>query len=88
MENPTLEEIDELYNLAVSYSVGINKSGKPSLPASEFKKYIETSNNEYSPKSTGKYISYRTEKMYEEKQNAYCHYIAVVSAENVGTRCI
>ncbi len=71
VENPTLEEIDELYNLAVSYSVGINKSGKPSLPASEFKKYIETSNNEYSPKSTGKYISYRTEKMYEEKQNAY-----------------
>lgn len=72
VENPTLEEIDELYNLAVSYSVGINKSGKPSLPASELKKYIETSNNEYSPKSTGKYISYRTDEYYGNNGESNC----------------
>ena len=72
VENPTLEEIDELYNLAVSYSVGINKSGKPSLPASELKKYIETSNNEYSPKSTGKYLSYRTDEYYGNNGESNC----------------
>ena len=36
------------------------------------KKAINTANNEYSPKSTGKYISYRTDEWYKTKEENYC----------------
>ena len=48
------------------------KGGKPRFSAPSLKKAVNTANSEYSPKSTGKYISYRTDEWYKTKEENFC----------------
>ncbi len=50
----------------------VDSRDKLAVDGKTFQKHIEKTNEEYSPKNTGKYISYRTDEWYKTKEENYC----------------
>lgn len=69
-------------------ATSVDSRDKLAVDGKTFQKHIEKTNGEYSPKSTGKYISYRTEKCMKKSKKRICHYITAVSAVSDGARSI